>query len=310
MNNSIAYAIPIRNDLVGLSLQVLDLVPNTALRSTLDPEGQTFYVGAGPDQPGPTQTAHGLYFAGSRTTSPLPGIVGFDYNNDKTVDAYGPSDVSYGLTAYLLDRAVADPAGAARALTSVEATRVAVAILKAAFAYKSLLLADLTPLMQTAAGVLVELVPSTPASVSFGSVEDVVRMLSGETYGLPAGVPLLDAGSKKLGLPARQLIASALPAVIAPMVSGRFLNPPEGGFRQTRPLMVTEALLASWAEGHLWRLRRGHQFHAKNPRFLYGASSGAPYLLPALYLDGTPVPASGYTDGAVLLYTADGAVIP
>lgn len=302
----IAYPIPLRADLGGLSLQVLDLVPNTALRSTLDPEGQTFYVGAGVDQPGPTRTARGLYVGGSRTTSPLPAIVGFDYNGDAAVDAYGPSDVSYGLTAYLLDRATADPAGKMRLLTSVEATQAAQAILLSASKRQPLRRANIESILATAAGVAVELVAASAASASFGQVEDVVRLLAGETYGLPAGVPLVDGASKRLTPAQRQAIADALPGVIAPMVSGRFLQPPEGGFHQVRSLMVTEALLASNAEGHLSQLKPGTQFVAKNPRFAYAAGSVLPYLPRAVLLDGTPVPESGYTDGALVVYTADG----
>lgn len=301
-----AYPIPLRDDLGGLLLQVLDLVPNTALRSTLDPEGQTFYVGAGIDQPGPTQTAHGLYVAGSRTTSPLPALVGFDYNNDATVDAYGPQDVSYGLTAYLLDCATADPAGAARALTSAEATSVASAIIAAASKRLPLRSGNIESIAFKAAGVVVEFAASSMTSAAFGKVEEVMRLLAGETYGLPAGVPLVGAAGKRLTPAQRKAVVDALPAVIAPMASGRFLAPPEGGFRQVRPLMITEALLASHAEGHLSQLKPGTQFLAKNPHFAYTANSVLPYLPRAVQLDGTPVPESGYTDGALILYTADG----
>ncbi len=302
----IAYSIPIRSDLGGLSLQVLDLVPNTALRSTLDPEGQTFYVGVGADQPGPTQTAHGLYVGGSRTTSPLPAIAGFDYNGDTTVDAYGPQDVSYGLTAYLLDCATADPGGMSRVLTTTEATNLALAIFKLAYRRQSLRVGDIESVAFATTGVVVEFKASTPTSAAFGRVEDVIRLLAGETYGLPAGVPLLGAGGKRLTPAQRRAVADALPAVIAPMVSGRFLDPPEGGFRKVRELMVTEALLASLAEGHLSQLKPGTEFFAKNPRFAYTASSVLPYVPRAVQLDGSPVPETGYTSGALVVYTADG----
>lgn len=298
------YVVPLRNDLGGLSLQVLDLVPNRALRSTLDPVGQTFYVGPGMDPPGQTRTARGLYVGGSLTTSPLPALVGFDYRGRAKTDANGPSDVSYGMTAYLLDRVCVDPAGAARVLTSAEATLAVQSLMKAVAGRMPLDLKGVNQILSTIVGTSVEFGSGT---YSFGTIEDLIRMLSGESFGLPAGVPITDpVTNKRLTQAQRKVIAESVSPVLAPLQAGRFLNLTEGGFRAGASAMMTEALLASNQEGHISHLKPPEMFVAKNPKFSYSGTQAVPTYPRAYQLDGNPVPPTGETNGAILIYTAEG----
>lgn len=302
-----AYVIPLRNDLEGMLLQVLDLVPNRSTRSVLDPSGQTFYVGKGMDQPGPTRTAQGLYVGGSRTTSPLPALVGFDYLNRGKADAQGPSDVSYGLTAYLLDAVCVDPAGVERVLSSAEATAAVQAILKAVAGKAQLDLKSLTQMVSTAVGTQVEIAGGPR---SFGSVREVLRLLSGEAYGLPAGTPLVDpATGKRFTLTERANLLSQIPSVLAPAQTGRFLTIGDGGYRAGCGLMLTEALLASIKEGRLKALLPGQAFVLKNPTYAYTDTQASQIYPRALWIDGTPVPPSGETSGVLMVYAEEGAIL-
>lgn len=302
-----AYVIPLRNDLVGMSLQVLDLVPNRATRSTLDPKGQSFYVGEGMDQPGPTVTAHGLFVGGSRTTSPLPPLAGFDYLSRGKTDALGPVDVSYGLTAYLLDTICVDPAGVERVLSSTEATTAVSAMLKAVGAKTSLDMKSLTQLVSTAVGTQVEIVGGPR---SFGSLREMLKILSGESYGLAAGTPLVDpVTGKRLTLTERATLVGQLPSTLAPAQRGRFLSIGEGGFRAGQELMLTEALLASLAEGRLKALIPGSSFVLKNPQYAYTDSQVTQIHPRALWIDGTLIASTGETNGALVVYAEEGMVL-
>lgn len=305
--NGFVYIIPTRNDLSGINVQVLDLLPNTALRSALDVPGQTFYVRSGPDQPGPTLTAQGALVGGSLTTNPLGALATFDYDGTGTYKAMAVAQPEYGLGAYLRDRCCVDPPGAARALSPTEVSAVLPVLFQAAAKGQPLTQKAVEAALAAAAGMRVDLAPADAASPAFGSVADVLRLLGGATYLVQPGTPVTDMAGKFHSLAKRKALAGALPQGLAPATSGSFLTTRAPGYRGARILGLTDALLASYAMGDLAVLRAGgREIKIQNPAYAYDAAHVASYRPRAVMLDGTPVPPDGVTQGVFQVYLEDG----
>lgn len=97
-----------------------------------------------------------------------------------------------GLAAYLVANVQALGAGGA-ALTPTEANAAAAAIIAAMRAGSALSLAAINALLVAAAGALTELT-TLGGSLSTGAVSDVLRILAGITYTVPAGTDVEAAG--------------------------------------------------------------------------------------------------------------------
>lgn len=97
-----------------------------------------------------------------------------------------------GLAAYLLANVQALGAPGV-ALTPTEANVAAAAIIAAMRAGSALSLAAINVILVAAAGALTELT-NAGGSLSTGTVEDVLRILSGVTYTVPAGTQIQGAG--------------------------------------------------------------------------------------------------------------------
>lgn len=140
-----------RTDIPNGTLQVLDLVPNVSLRSDLDPPGQTRYL--------------------RRVEGTLVEGTGAGGLTRKDVD---------GLTAYLVDRV--EPFGG----TWTTASQIAVrdGILARLDAGQALTLADVNAVIQvTFAGSDLD----GNVSNSTGTVQELLEVLAGRGYRLPAG---------------------------------------------------------------------------------------------------------------------------
>jgi len=157
----------IRTDIPEGVLQVLDLSPNTSLKNLVyDPQGQTRYVS----------------FRAQNDTIALSGA--------------GPivTDAAYnGLAAYLVDR-VENTGGGAIALTAAEANSIATAIIAAMDAGTAQTLAAINVLINVPAGVSGSDLDGTLGN-STGTVEDILSILAGEVYTVPAATEVETVGN-------------------------------------------------------------------------------------------------------------------
>lgn len=154
------YICMIRTDIDDGVLQVLDLYPNTSLRNAIyDAVGQTKYVDRCVSDTVATTTSGG---------------------NDVTVAAYT------GLAAYLLDHVEAGGLAAGTgALTDANANTIATNIIAAMDAGSASTLAALNALLS--ATVANTELTNAGGSASTGSLADVLKILAGGEYILPAG---------------------------------------------------------------------------------------------------------------------------
>ena len=156
-----AYIALTRNDLEGNYLDIKDLQPNTAMRNLIySPVGQTHYLQ-------------------NTVQNDMPLVTG---TNPGTTDAD-----YYGLSAYLLDNV---DAGAGTALLYLQAINAGFAILRRACSG--------LPLTLTAIDAILEIVntgSTLTGGTSTGTLADVLDILSGKVWKLPAGVTVNDNGN-------------------------------------------------------------------------------------------------------------------
>ena len=155
-----------RTDIPNSTLQVTDLWPN---KSQLNPV-------VDPPAVGP------LYVNAPVTNTVVLTTVGAVKTFSKAI---------VGLSAYLVANVQSGGAGGS-ALTPAHADTMAVAILAAMRAGSSLSLADINALL--AAVVASTELTTLGGSLSTGAVSDVLRILSGVTYTVPAGTQVQAAG--------------------------------------------------------------------------------------------------------------------
>lgn len=264
------FIIPRRNDLEGMNVQVTDLWPNTSQRnSVLDGEGQTHYVGSCPDTPGATMTSGTAYLSGSRSTTLAANPVS-STTTGGGADCYAPVATTLGLAAYLRERVQKATNGSF--LTLANANNIAAAIRTAAEAGGALTSAALTVLIAAEdAG------SSLTADPSFGAAEDVLRILSGETYVSPqytiitSAVPTFLNEADRDVLVAAQLSGTTGKTFVS---KGHFMTSLEHGF-VGRPMLVgTGIARASIAVGQLHHFAQDTMV-VTNPAFTYGAAGTA-----------------------------------
>lgn len=297
-----AYIIPLRNDLAGMGMQVTDLVPNTSLLNPIyDGPGQSGYLRYSFDTPDVTVVSGSSYVSGSLNTSPLVALADDDTTGGGN-DCQATTVTQCGLLAYLQDRV--QPGGTVLATdnpaTLAQAASMATAIRALVTAGSPLTLASINTALVSA--VANTELASSGTSRSFGTVEEVMRILQGEAYVVPAFTIIgTDAGGTDqfLALAARQILEAAqdtaLNGGITFAASGHFLVRGEPGFRDIRPILLSGAVRASAGEGVLSGYALTTMAY-NNPNFVYAASTGP--LLRARTIDGTVIPATGV--GAVV----------
>jgi len=254
------FMIPLRSDLDGAGLSFGDLHPNAGQKSgVLDGVHQNVYAQAMHDQEGATVVNGIAYVSGSLNTTLLGA------HNDIDDDTTGLGDdcsatqaTCFGLAAYLFDRveqaaAVNDPP-----LTIAQANTAAGAIEAAALAGGALTLAAINTILVAAAGAGTELTAAGGTN-SFGSVRDVLRILSGEIYRLPLLTILstVAGGAGFMTLAQRVVLTAAqTAATIATQGQfydhGDFLVAGDSGYRARPTLVPTTAFNLSNAAGVLF----------------------------------------------------------
>jgi hypothetical protein len=280
-----AYIVLTRNDLTDGHLQILDLKPNVSQRNNaLDPKGQTTYKN---------------HLVQNDTTT--LSIV-FTVESD-----------CYGLTAYLLDR-IENPGAGTPPLSVTQARAIADSILERATSGLSLTLTDIDTVIDAEVSNA-----GLQTGDSFGEVEDILKILSGEVFLLPEGSVLDDGLGGFNAEEGRGYFVSA-PNVIKPQsVSNNYgavrgkstlyaptvprSTPVQTGtqnvnYRAIRKIIDTSELHLSVLAGQL-SLLTSESFSFINPSFTYGAGGTATDLV------GTELEVTGL-GRAVAVYDADG----
>jgi hypothetical protein len=234
-----AYIVLARNDIDSNNLQILDLKPNTSQRvPAYEPPGQTGYLAWG------TQA------------------------NEVTVTTPDANDVvsttAYGIIAYLMDN-VADNDNGNIVLTFARAGAAAGDIAAALAAGTAVTLAVIDAAIQAATGGALS---GLTTAHSTGTVEEVLRILAGEVYKLPAGAE----------------ISGVAHSFVNPHVrAGAFVTPVTGvdgivtypsDWRHVRSFIDTDYLHMSRFNGQLSKLASA-TYAWINPAFTYGATGTA-----------------------------------
>lgn len=308
-----AFIIPRRNDLAGMNLQINDLWPNSSQHNlSYDGEGQTHYLRFSYDQPGATTLAGGVYASGSLTTAVANALsADVDTNGAGGVDSRTTVLNEYGLVAYLRERVNAAVGGANTVLTANQATALAQAIVDKVDAGSAL---DAAALDAAATVVLAATdfsgnnsVNGIVGSNSFGSVEDVLRILQGETYVVPKNTILTANGGGQVFKTLAQrkaLVAAAVAAGNTQYVAeGHFLAASEPGYRSIKSIVSSGHVKASAGEGTLAGCKKAMTI--LNPAFDYAGLTANPV---AKKIGGGSIPATGLWN-AVAVYDSTGAVI-
>lgn len=219
MGANTRYICVARADIPRGTLQVLDLQPNTSLKDRLyDPPSQSKYL--------------------NRVTSDSVATVG-------TTPVATRADYR-GLAAYLIDHIEAGGlAAGTAAFTAAQANTAAAAIIAEVDAGNALTLADINTVL---AGVVADTeLTSGGGSASTGSVEEVLRILAGGEYLLPAGSSVDSDGS-----------------TFVAAVAGSFVE-------SDRETLETSSFLLSNDSGQLATL--------KGATFSYGGTAGAAVVI-------------------------------
>lgn len=250
------FPVLIRQDLEGVGLQIVDLKPNSSqFVPAYEPAPQSGYISFCPQNDTIAYTVAG-------------GV-------DTMTAAYK------GLAAYLADN-VEDEDNSNIVLTPARANAIAVAIIAAAKAGTALTAAAINALIQAATGGAVSTLTGNT-----GTVLDVMRILAGEVYLVPAGAAISGAGSGGHAW--------------AGTVRGSFIASGTSGYRGIRSMHATSALSLSVAAGNLSKVMSS-SFLFNNPSETYGGSGTA------LFIDASHVPAT-YLGAAVRIYDAEGNAV-
>ena len=133
------------------------------------------------------------------------------------------------------------------------------------------------------------------SSKSFGTVEEILRILSGEVYLRPRFVIVADVAGVFQSQSERDALVTAQDTAnnggVTFLSTGRFLTRGEPGFREKIALAHTGAVNISSGAGQLRKLKDAVTF--VNPAFAYASADVTSYRPRAYGIDGTAVPASG-----------------
>ena len=308
-----AYVIPVRSDCPGAGLQVLDLVPNSSQKNSIyDGPGQTFYL-HGADSPWTTVVNGDAYVSGSRMTMLVAG-------DDATIqdttgggnDCFATAGATLGLASYLRERV--QPGGMALAtagrMTPAAAQTAATALLGIAYAGGDLTLTAINAALVTFVLADTNLDGAGGTSRSFGTVEEILRIMSGEVYTVPRFTIITNAANEFQTLAQRNvLVAAQLPAITGKtfVSTGRFLGRSDNGFCDIPVIALTGEVIMSAAQGDLFTYKGAMTF--VNPSFAYTTAALALGKLPALTWDGAAVPTSGLTNHVARTYSNLGTAL-
>ena len=290
------FVLPRRTDFPGKNVQILDLAPNSSLKNNvLEGQGQTCYMLPGLDGPAATETNGDAYVSGSLNTALLSNPVADDTTGGGN-NVVATVLASFGLAAYIRERVQPGGVGLATAspCTYAQANVMALAI-------QGLIPAgnfDLATINTALSGVVAQtdLTGTTGFSRSFGSILDILRILSGEVYRSPRFVICGNVGNQFLTKAARDVLVAAQDVVAnggTTFVSqGGFITRTENGFRDIPVFAYTEYMAISAQAGNIRKYTEAMTF--MNPAFAYSATDATSWKPRVRYI----------TDAGVLDYLA------
>ena len=307
------YIIPRRTDLDNMNLQVTDLWPNTSQRnSSIDPPGQSCYIGACLQTAGLTQTDVNSWKGGSKNTllrNAIDAIIAMDTTGGGN-DVQATPTPTFGLSSYLRERVHAGGilAAAAAPFTVAQAITAANAITALVEAGSALTLAGInTVLSAVVAGT--DLNGAAGFSKSFGAVEEVLRILSGEVYSVPRYTIITNVAGQFRSLGERTtLVANQLSLVTGKTfgAQGHMLDTDEPGY-VGRPVLT----LAGYSTGSLFNGQLAANKLPRillNPQFAYHAADVTAEHLRARDIAGNAIDPSG-SHAVLAVYSKTGTVL-
>ncbi len=307
------FIIPLRSDLAGAGLSFTDLHPNAGQRNSVyDGTPQNNYCMNMHDQEGVTVVSGVAYVSGALNTTLLGAHN--DIDDDTTGggnDASATQQTCLGLAAYLFDRVEQANAANDPPLTIAQANTAAAAIEAAALAGNALTLAAINVILVAAAGAGTELT-NAGGTNSFGTVRDVLRILTGEVYRLPLLTILatIAGGAGFRTLAQRQVLVDAQTAAMIAAQgqfysSGGFLTAGEPGYRARPTLVPSGAFNISNAQGVLNGYKLATFALARTNDYAYAAGDVLAWK-PRAGLLGTGNVAATGVGAAIGVYDQDG----
>ena len=255
-----AYIALNRNDLPDNLLQFIDVEPNTSQMRGAHTwgaagAGQTGYITYTPQNALPVTAGAGPFTA----AADLRGLAAYIFGN------------------------VEDVGGGNITPIPADALDIADDILGGAMAGQRLDLTAINAHIVTTLGANSDLNGAGAPSSSTGSVEEVLRVLSGEVYQIDSGTTVAGIGGAFVGN------------------VGAFVASTHAQYRPRRIYFDTGSLGLSALSGQLSKLQAA-TYSWLNPSYTYGAAGTA------LFTDRTHIPATG-VGRAVTVYAADGTLL-
>jgi len=294
------FILPLRSDLAGVGLNLTDLKPNAGQKNSVyDGTPQNNYIAEMHDAEGVTVVSGIAYVSGSLNTTLLAA------HNDIADDTTGGgNDVTatqqtcFGLAAYLFDRVQTGGGVGAAPITIAQANTCAGLIEAAALAGNALTEAAINIILAANIAGATTLRAAAGASLSFGTVGDILRILTGEIYRTPLLTILGTQANVFLALAGRQaLVTAQTPAFITAQgqfyASGGFLAATDTGYRARPTLVPTGAFNISNAEGVIDGYKAAPGITVLNRNFAYTAATVTAIRPRARLLGGGNVAATG-----------------
>lgn len=307
------YIVPRRSDVVGLGIGLTDLKPNAGQKNSIyDGQHQNVYVQESLDARG-APVVNGLVYVSGPLNSTMTANAVADDTTGGGDDVTAMAATNFGLAAYLKDRV--HRAGIAAAnngeLAFAECNAAADLITADVEAGVTLNLARIN--VHLAATVAqTDLTGASGNSKSFGSVEDIMRILSGEVYRLPALTIIENVAGQFRSLAERAVfVAAQTPAMVTSQgqfyASGDFLDATDSGYRARPVLVQTGAANLSLASGVLSRLKANMTI-LNTSSFAYAAADVTAWKPRAVNANGVAIAATGIAP-VLAVYLNDGTVL-
>ena len=299
-----AFLIPLRNDFAGMGVQVLDLSPNSSQKNnSIDGAGQTYYLGPCLEVAGATKVNDDAYVSGPRNTALTVNPV-LDDTTGGGNDCYATHTATFGLAAYIRERV--QPGGIGLATHAPATFAQANSMAAAVFALvQTGVVEDITAVNSALSNVVAQtdLDGATATSRSFGTMEDILQIISGAVYRSPRYVIIANAAAQFLTKASRDALV-ALQNVAANggttfKSTGAYLTSTEHGYQQIPMTALSEQFYISAMAGRISHLMGNMTF--KNPAFAYTAADVTAWKPRAYYLNGAGtrvvIPATGVAPG-------------
>lgn len=308
------FIIPQRNDLAGINLSLTDVQPNAGQKNSIyDGAAQNIYIAESIDPIGATVVNGLSWVSGSLNTQLAADAVADDTTGGGN-DVTAVADTTFGLAAYLKDRVQAGGVALATApqLAFADANTIAQNLMTDVVTGVDLDLARINTRIAAVAADS-DLNGASGFSRSFGTVEEVLRILAGESYRLRALTIIENVAGEFLTLAQRTVFVDAqTPAEIATQgqfyAAGAFLTASDAGYRARPTLIRNGSINASAVEGVLAGYAANPGIEVLNRNFAYTAGAVTTIRPRAVRLDGTAVPTNGISP-AVRVITDEGVVL-